>query len=377
MGEPKALLPLGGATALERAARSIMAAGIGDIVVVTGHERLLVAAEIARLGLREAHNPDYVMGMFTSIQAGVRSLPEDIGGFLILPVDCALVRSRVITALMETHQGKQEAKEADVRVDVLHPTCCGLRGHPPLVDGRLRNLLVTASPENNLGAMLDEQTANDHEVEVGDASILLDMDSPEDYRRLRKFAEAIDRQEQGGALPEPCLDEDDAAYLLYLFGVEERVVRHCQAVAAVATDLAIALNTAGLSLDAELVRLAALLHDMAKGRRRHAIEARAILTHLGFPLVGTVVGSHMALPSREVENPGLSEAQLVYLADKMVVEDSPAGLEARTEYALRTYGRDEASVANIRRRIRAARAITVKIEATLGRSLEDVICSSI
>jgi hypothetical protein len=98
-----------------------------------------------------------------------------------------------------------------------------------------------------------------------------------------------------------------------------------------------------------------------------------MLTALGLPALGEAVGAHMVLPEHQVGEPGVSESQVVYLADKMVVEDTPGSLETRTEYALRTYGRDDASKAAIKRRIRAALTITTKIEATLGRSIEDIL----
>lgn len=364
MGTLKPCLHFGGTTALERVALSLKAAGVRDVVVVTGHEQHRTAAELERLNLREAHNPDYPLGMFTSVQAGSRRLSQDIDAFVVLPVDCPLVGPEVISALMESY-GPND--------DVIYPTCCGRRGHPPLLSARLRPALEAADRGSNLRAFLESRVAAEREVEVSDISILLDMDTAEDHRRLARFAEIIDRQGVEAVDPETRLEDEDALYLLSALEVEDRVVRHCQAVATVAEMLAEALNAGGGRLDVRLVRSAALLHDMAKGSRRHAADGETILARLGLPAMGKIVGSHMALPDREVDDPGLSESQLVYLADKMVVEDKAGGLDTRREYALRTYGRDDASIASIERRMQAAQAILAKIEAALGRSIEDVL----
>lgn len=364
MGALKPCLRLGDAPALERVAESLKVAGVRDIVVVTGHDRRQTAPEVARLGLREAHNPDYELGMFTSVQTGSRALSPSIDAFFVLPVDCPLVGPAAVSALMETYRTGD---------DVIYPTCCGSRGHPPLISARLRAALQNADRGSNLRTFLESQAAGERDVEVADISILLDMDTAEDYRRLAMFADIIDTQGMRPATLEPRLNDQDALYLLSALEVEDRVVRHCQAVAEVATTLAEALNAGGSRLDVPLVRSAALLHDMAKGSRRHAVDGETILTRLGLPALGKIVGSHMVLPDGEVDEPSLSESQLVYLADKMVVEDKADGLDARAEYALRTYGHDDASVTAIRRRMQAARTITTKIEAALGRSIEDVL----
>ena len=364
MGALKPCLPLGSGTALERVAGALKTAGVRDIVVVTGHEREKSAAEAERLGLCGAHNPDYELGMFTSVQTGSRALSADIEAFFVLPVDCPLVGPDVISALMDGYEA------AD---DVIYPTCCGLRGHPPLISIRLRAALQLADPGGNLRAFLDRQAARERDLDVADMSILLDMDTVDDYRRLAMFAAAIDRQKAGSAAPEPRLSDENVTYLITTLKVEDRVVRHCAAVAAVAEALAKALNAQGARLDVRLVRSAALLHDMAKGNSRHAVEAETILGRLGFPDVGKIVGAHMALPPEETDGSNVSESQLVYLADKMVVEDRAGSIDTRTEYAMRTYGHDEPAVAAIKKRMRAARAIATEIEVTLGSSLEDVL----
>lgn len=66
----KPLLPLGSGSVIERVVRSVSRAGIGDIVVVTGHDSGHLAPVLGELGAREAYNPDWELGMFSSIRAG-------------------------------------------------------------------------------------------------------------------------------------------------------------------------------------------------------------------------------------------------------------------------------------------------------------------
>ena len=72
---------------------------------------------------------------------------------------------------------------------------------------------------------------------------------------------------------------------------------------------------------------------------RHALAAAAygvgfVLAGLGLPRVAAVVGAHMVLPVDPGVSPVPTEAELVYLADKVVVDDRVAGLDEREERAL-------------------------------------------
>ncbi|MDO5417350.1 MAG: histidine phosphatase family protein [Lachnospiraceae bacterium] len=118
----------------------------------------------------------------------------------------------------------------------------------------------------------------------------------------------------------------------------ERVRRHCMAVAETAVRLGNMLserqngpgrdygsaseNPSGLDL--QLIRSAALLHDVARGCRGHAEEGERILLREGYPETADIIRQHHQL-DREI----LNEAAVVYLADKLVMEDREVTLEER------------------------------------------------
>ena len=203
----KALLPLGSELVLERVVRTVQRAGVRDVIVVTGHGAPEVAAVAEALGARAVHNPDHLRGMFTSVQAGVRALAAEVEAFFVLPMDCPLVRPEVLDELLR-HRA-QLGPAADSAI--LHPTCCGRRGHPPLIAAHYRRELAAADEPQGLHSFLQRHAADEHDVEVQDLTILIDMDTPTDYRRVTDFAESIDREEcgtRGAAGPgrrTPCL----------------------------------------------------------------------------------------------------------------------------------------------------------------------------
>jgi molybdenum cofactor cytidylyltransferase len=365
MGMSKPLLPLGPFSVIERVVRSVFQAGIDDIVVVTGHGSAQLAPLLDGLGARMIPNPDWELGMFSSVRTGVTALGEDIEAFFILPVDCPLVGPRVLARLLQSFRNGEGG--------ILYPACCGQRGHPPLISGRYKDALLRASNGDNLRSFLQRNPDDETAVDVEDITILMDMDTAEDHQRISRFARTIDGAERAAEAEHTALTIEDALYLLSLLEVPDRVVRHCRAVAVVGEILAEALKAYTPNLDVALVRTACLLHDMAKTEPRHAIAAQNMLSNLGLRRLGSIVGSHMVLPSEKLETPLVTEEQLVYLADKLVVEDEVGNLEERTAHALGERTQDPGALEGVRRRMRMAEIIREKVECILERPLGEVL----
>lgn len=77
MGRPKALLPYLGRTLVEHAARTALASGAEEVVVVLGCEAGAVRAKLAGLPVRIVVNDGWEEGMASSIRAGVAALTPD------------------------------------------------------------------------------------------------------------------------------------------------------------------------------------------------------------------------------------------------------------------------------------------------------------
>ena len=100
MGAFKPLLPFGERTLVDHVVTNLRAAGVARIHVVTGFQADALAPELARLGVTRAHNPDFAAGMFSSVRAGVASLPADVDAFLLAPVDVPLLRPSTIARIL-------------------------------------------------------------------------------------------------------------------------------------------------------------------------------------------------------------------------------------------------------------------------------------
>ena len=179
MGAFKPLLELEGVPALSLAIRCVRAAG-AECAVVTGHRRgelgPLIAAELAT----ELYNPAYDDGMFTSVQAGVRYFAaRQAEGVLLLPCDCPAVPAEAVRELL-ARAGEEFA--------VL--TYRGKKGHPLWIPARFFEEILSHDGQNGLKGVTLRHEGDLLRLEVPFEGVVLDMDRPADYEKLKSFRAA-------------------------------------------------------------------------------------------------------------------------------------------------------------------------------------------
>src|SRR5438093_12979905 len=91
MKYPKPLLIFGKETAVDRLIRVCTEAGCDPVIVVLGSEEARVRANASLTGAQVVINEVYDAGRTSSLQAGLRALPDEAAAFLLFPVDHALV----------------------------------------------------------------------------------------------------------------------------------------------------------------------------------------------------------------------------------------------------------------------------------------------
>lgn len=138
-------------------------------------------------------------------------------------------------------------------------------------------------------------------------------------------------------------NEEECCRLVAGMGMLDNIVAHCRQVCRVS--LLITDHLASNGLNRELVRAAALLHDITKTRsfatqEDHAETGARMLAELGYPEVGTIVRQHVAL-ERYFASSEPTEAEIVNYADKRVLHDRIVPLSERMAYILERYGRQE------------------------------------
>jgi uncharacterized protein len=145
----------------------------------------------------------------------------------------------------------------------------------------------------------------------------------------------------------------------------DHIVLHSMQVCRVATFLTEHLNSRQSRLNYDLIRAAALLHDITKTRsfkteENHALTGGQLLAEQGYPEVGDLVRQHVRLD--EYPDPAtLGEAQILNYADKRVLHDRIVGLDKRLDYIMERYGK----LPELQERIRWLWGKTLVMEAEI------------
>ena len=180
MQDFKPLLPVDGRSAIEGLIEAARGAGIGHIIVVTGHKREALQPILRQYDIEEAYNPDYEEGMFTSIRTGLKAAAEIDGleGVLLIPVDCPLISISVMRKMME---------EAGDNFAV--PTFEGKKGHPLFIPAGFLDEIIAYDGPGGLKAVTDKYWDRMDRIPVNEEGCILDMDTPEGYEEIRRFVE--------------------------------------------------------------------------------------------------------------------------------------------------------------------------------------------
>ena len=127
---------------------------------------------------------------------------------------------------------------------------------------------------------------------------------------------------------------EEEIFGLYLeFKTPGNVMRHCNAVANVATTIAAALDEHGFDLDLELIHGAGLAHDAARTQARHWDVAADRLADMGYIEESIIVRNHMTGAGYH-DISEVSEMDMIWLGDRLVREDEYVGIDERFDYII-------------------------------------------
>jgi molybdenum cofactor cytidylyltransferase len=174
-GGRKLLADIDGEPLLDHTIRSLLEGGVSEIIVVVGTddradlERDVNAMNDARV--RPVENRDPSRGMFSSIQEGARTASGDV--LLVLPGDMPFVKADTVRRVLV---------EWTVRRGIVSPRYKGKRGHPVALPLGLRDEILATPSSSNLHEVIKRHLDQRTDVDVDDAGIVRDVDTPADLR---------------------------------------------------------------------------------------------------------------------------------------------------------------------------------------------------
>jgi molybdenum cofactor cytidylyltransferase len=180
MGRPKALLPIDGVRFIERIVTTLKATRVGRIVVVLGHNITELRQKISDLPVDLVINPDYQRGQLTSLVAAIRNIEtgkdaERVDGILVHLVDHPYINADLVNLMIDRFY---ETKKL-----IVVPRYQNRRGHPVIFSRALFAELLAAPLDRGAKAVVHAHRDETLEIDTNDEGAIIDIDTPEEYRR--------------------------------------------------------------------------------------------------------------------------------------------------------------------------------------------------
>ena len=121
----KLLLPWGEKCVIEEVVEKVCEVGLGEVIVVTGHQREQVEDKLGEHPVRIVHNGGFAEGMASSIRVGVEA--SDGKGYLFVLGDMPKVRGETMDRV---------ASLVKYQTAMAVPVIGEKRGHPVGIGGR-------------------------------------------------------------------------------------------------------------------------------------------------------------------------------------------------------------------------------------------------
>ncbi len=173
MGKPKMLLPFGDKTIIEKVVSSANRSSLNHIIVVLGAEADPISRVLEHYPVKTVFNPHPENGMLSSIQCGLKSLPEETGAVMILLGDQPMIGNSVIDKVLCAF--KKSGK------NIIVAGYGRMRGHPILIGKKYINEILDLSLDKSLKDLLHKYPGDIEEVETGSPEILRDIDTQQEY----------------------------------------------------------------------------------------------------------------------------------------------------------------------------------------------------
>ena len=121
--------------------------------------------------LLAVHNPNYAEGLSTSLKAGLRALPSYIDGVMVCLGDMPQVSADHLNRLIAAFNPLEGRA-------IVVPTFEGKRGNPVLWSAEFLSTMQALSGDQGAKPLFTEHADRLAEVEMADAAVLLDIDTP-------------------------------------------------------------------------------------------------------------------------------------------------------------------------------------------------------
>jgi molybdenum cofactor cytidylyltransferase len=176
MGGAKMLADFAGKPMLVATVENIIASGMDEVIVVTGHDAGKVEDALKPYAVRLVHNPDYESGMASSLRIGVEAA-KHADAVVICLGDMPKVKPNIIDRMIAAFNPIEHRS-------IVVPTHQGQFGNPVLWGAEHFERLMSMQGDKGARALIAGLKSEATEIEA-DAGVLMDADTPEELAALK------------------------------------------------------------------------------------------------------------------------------------------------------------------------------------------------
>ena len=180
MGRPKLLLPIGGKSVIEWLVGTLRQASIDPICVLCREDDRALQIELRRLGIEPiipSGEPADMRESVTLLLHHIASThhPKGNSGWMLIPADHPFIPPDVLSEIVAEWERSPD--------QIVVPRHGNRRGHPTIFPWSMSEEALSIPSGQGLNSLLHHNANRVHEVVSDSASVLFDLDTPDDYAK--------------------------------------------------------------------------------------------------------------------------------------------------------------------------------------------------
>ncbi|MBK7477741.1 MAG: nucleotidyltransferase family protein [Haliscomenobacter sp.] len=176
----KLFLEVGGKSMIQTTLDALCESPVAEIIVVSNPENFARLDDRIRSSFRIVINPDFQLGMTTSIQKGIKQAAGDADGYMICMSDQPFLPAAEYTLLIE---GFSAALREDPFC-ILVPFYREKKGNPVVFSNHYREDLLAHPDMDGCKGIIEKNRAHVVRQNMPTNAVLRDIDTPEDYSQV-------------------------------------------------------------------------------------------------------------------------------------------------------------------------------------------------
>lgn len=179
MGRSKQLLFFQGKPLLAHVVSNALASDLDPVVVVLGHGASTIQKNVDLALARVVVNSDYASGQSSSLKKGLACVADCCDGAMFLLGDQPLVGHETINLLIQAFQ--------NTLPPIVIPFYKGRRGNPVIIHGDLFSRINALVGDAGARVLFNRYADTLVAVEIEDAGVIFDVDTWDDFQRLKQL----------------------------------------------------------------------------------------------------------------------------------------------------------------------------------------------